>query len=262
MDIRSIYLVFDVLCVDFSNNLLYCTDVGKKYYLTLKKYQNNDLQYIKITIFVQLRLSPGRRCAKRNNIVNTQIVCPKVKKSFVNGTNGREAYLKRWIAILVQMNCEKKTSILLNKAGYETYIPIQQEIHQWSDRKKKVNRLIIPMVVFVRATVREEEWLRNQSYIYKLIALPGSDEDKQKFATPIPDYQIDRLKFMLENAETEVTIVSDFDVGDSIFVIDGPLKGLKGVVSESDDKHSLFGVFIDGLGYACVRIARRCLTVR
>ena len=58
-------------------------------------------------------------------------------ESFVNGTNDREAYPKRWIAVLVQMNCEKKASTLLNKSGYETYIPIQQEIHQWSDRKKK-----------------------------------------------------------------------------------------------------------------------------
>lgn len=184
------------------------------------------------------------------------------EKSFANGTNDREAYPKRWIAVLVQMNCEKKASTLLNKSGYETYIPIQQEIHQWSDRKKKVNRLIMPMVVFVRATVSEEEWLRNQSYIYKLIALPGSDEDKRKFATPIPDYQIDRLKFMLEKAETEVTIVSNFNVGDNVFVIDGPLKGLEGIVSEADDKHSILVILIDGLGYACVRIAKHCLTAK
>lgn len=194
--------------------------------------------------------------------MGTDNLFQKKEKSFANGTNDREAYPKRWIAVLVQMNCEKKASTLLNKSGYETYIPIQQEIHQWSDRKKKVNRLIMPMVVFVRATVSEEEWLRNQSYIYKLIALPGSDEDKRKFATPIPDYQIDRLKFMLEKAETEVTIVSNFNVGDNVSVIDGPLKGLEGIVSEADDKHSILGILIDGLGYACVRIAKHCLTAK
>lgn len=194
--------------------------------------------------------------------MGTDTVFQKIGKSFVNGTNDREAYPKRWIAVLVQMNCEKKASTLLNNAGYKTYIPIQQEIHQWSDRKKKVSRLIIPMVVFVRATASEEEWLRNQSYIYKLIALPGSNEDKRNFATPIPDYQIERLKFMLENAETGVTIVSDFNVGDPISIIDGPLKGLEGVVSETDDKHSIFGVLIDGLGYVCVRIAKHCLNAK
>lgn len=184
----------------------------------------------------------------------------KEKSSLVNGTNGREAYPKRWIAVLVQVNCEKKTATRLGKVGYETYLPSQQEVHQWSDRKKKVNRLIMPMLVFVKATIYEESWLRNQSFIHKLLALPGTDEDKKGFATTIPDYQIERLKFLLENAESEVTIVSTFKVGDLVRVASGPLKGLEGVVSDVDEKSSIVGVQIDGLGYACVKIAKNYLT--
>lgn len=194
-----------------------------------------------------------------NEIAMKGNVC-KGKWPLVNGTNDREAYPKRWIAVLVQVNCEKKTATRLGKVGYETYLPFQQEVHQWSDRKKKVNRLIMPMVVFVRATVREESWLRNQSFIHKLLALPGSVEDKNGFATTIPDYQIERLKFLLENAESEVTIVSNFKVGDWVCVASGPLKGLEGVVSDADEKSSIVGVQIDGLGYACVKIAKNYLT--
>lgn len=185
-----------------------------------------------------------------------QNVCPNIEESFADGTNDREAYPKRWIAVLVQMNCEKRTATQLSKAGYETYIPIQQEVHQWSDRKKKVDRLIIPMVVFVRATIVEEEWLRNQSYIFKLLALPGTDEDKKKFATPIPDYQIERLKFLLKNAESEVTFVSNLKIGDAVRVASGPLKGRDGVISVADEKSSIVGVMINGLGYACVKILK------
>ena len=182
-------------------------------------------------------------------------------ESLVNGTNDREACPKRWIAVLVQVNCEKRTATYLNKVGYETYIPTQQEVHQWSDRKKKVDRLIMPMVVFVRATVREEEWLRIQSYIHKLIALPGTDEDKKGFATTIPDCQIERLKFLLENAETEVMIVGNFKVGDSVRVTSGPLKGLEGVVGEVNEKSSVVGIQIDGLGYSCVRIQKTNINI-
>lgn len=195
--------------------------------------------------------------------MNKIIVASEIRKgsdSFVNGTNDGEAYPKRWIAVLVHTNCEKKTATQLGKVGYETYIPMQQEVHQWSDRKKIVDRIIMPMVVFVRATVIEEEWLREQSYIFKLLALPGSDEDKRKFATPIPDYQIERLKFLLENAESEVTLVSNLKVGDTVRVISGPLKGLEGVVSAADEKSSIVGVMIDGLGYACVKITKNHLT--
>ena len=180
--------------------------------------------------------------------------------SLVNGTNDREAYPKRWIAVLTQVNCEKKNATRLNKIGYETYIPTQQEVHQWSDRKKKIDKLIMPMVVFVRANVKEESWLRNQSYIHKLIALPGTKESNSGFATPIPDFQIDRLKFLLENAESEVIIVDNFKVGDSVRVISGSLKGLEGVVCKADEKSTVVGVLIDGLGYACVKIAKKHLT--
>ena len=204
-------------------------------------------------------LSPVRRCKNTRVMGTSKSNLNSCGESLVNGTNDREAYPKRWIAVLVQVNCEKKTATRLGKVGYETYIPTQQEVHQWSDRKKKVDRLIMPMVVFVRATVREEEWLRDQSYIYKLLALPGSDEDKKKFASPIPDYQIERLKFLLENAETEVTIVSNFKVGDSVRVVSGPLKGLEGIVSKADEKSSVVGIQIDGLGYACVKIAKNYL---
>lgn len=37
--------------------------------------------------------------------VESEICKPKV--SFVDGTNDREAYPKRWVAALVQVNCEK-----------------------------------------------------------------------------------------------------------------------------------------------------------
>ena len=99
-----------------------------------------------------------------------------------------------------------------------------------------------------------------QSFIHRLLALPGSNEDNKRFATPIPDNQIERLKFLLENADSEVTIVSNFKVGDSVRVISGPLKGLEGLVSEIDEKSSVVGVRIDGLGYACVKMLKGCLT--
>lgn len=104
----------------------------------------------------------------------------------------------------------------------------------------------------------KQGWLRNQSYVYKLLALPGSNEDKKKFATPIPDDQIERLKFLLKNADSEVTIVSDLKVGDAVRIAFGPLSGLQGVVSEADNK-TIVGILIDGLGYACVKISKHYL---
>lgn len=164
--------------------------------------------------------------------------------------------LKEWIAVLVQVNCEKKTAAKLNKAGYETYIPTQQEVRQWSDRKKKVNRLILPTVVFVRATEREEKWLRDQSYIHKLLALPGSDEDRAKLATPIPDNQIERLKFLLENASDRVMVgFENFIAGDKVRVTCGPMKGIMGFVQIMNGTNFLL-IEVGFLGCARVSIEK------
>lgn len=171
------------------------------------------------------------------------------RDTFVNGTNESGAYPKRWIASLVQVNCGKRTAAQLSKAGYEIYMRSQQEAHQWVDRKKKVDCLIRPMVVFIRASVVEEERLRDQSSSSN-VSHYGTDENKMKFATPIPDYQIERLKFLLDNAESEVTIVGKLTVGDAVRVVSGPQKGLEGVVSEADDKGPIVGVLIDRLGYS------------
>ena len=174
------------------------------------------------------------------------------KDSTVNGTDDREAQPKRWVAALVQMKCEKKVADRLTKLGYEVYVPIQREEHQWSDRKKMVDRIIMPMVVFVRLAQNEEDEFRKLSFILKFITYPGSKE----LATPIPDEQIDRLKFLLENAESEVIVLDNLRIGDSVKVSNGPLKGLEGVVAQIGNKKDLVAVRIDGLGYACVSVEK------
>lgn len=173
-------------------------------------------------------------------------------KSLVNGTNDREAYPKRWVAALVQMNCEKKAATFLNKVGYETYIPTQLDVHQWSDRKKKVDRLIIPMVIFVRLAQNEEDEFRRLSFILKFITYPGSKE----LATPIPDEQIEMLKLLLHNADAKVSIVENLKVGDRVRLVRGPMKGLEGELSYIEENKPIVAIRIDGLGYACVSVEK------
>lgn len=69
----------------------------------------------------------------------------------VNGTDDCKAHSKRWIAVLVQVRSEKAVGKQLTKLGIGNYVPTQTEIHQWSDRKKKVERIVIPSIVFIHA---------------------------------------------------------------------------------------------------------------
>ena len=60
------------------------------------------------------------------------------------------AHSKRWLVAIVRIHHEKKTSERLTKMGVENFLPIQQEVHNWSDRRKVVDRVVLPMMIFVR----------------------------------------------------------------------------------------------------------------
>ena len=169
----------------------------------------------------------------------------------VSVTTDREAHPVRWIAALVQMCTEKKVGNRLTKLGIENYVPTQTEIHQWSDRKKKIERVVIPMVVFVRADEATERILRMQSFIRKILTYPG-----QQAAAVIPDDQIDRLKFMLKQADSPVELMPEnLRVGDRVRIVRGALQGLEGELCKSVPEKSMVAIRIDGLGYACVSVS-------
>ena len=145
-------------------------------------------------------------------------------ESVADVTTDREACPKRWIAVLVQVCTEKKVGEKLSRIGIENYVPTQLEIHQWSDRKKKIEHIVIPMVVFVYTDEHTEKQIRNFSFIYKILSYPGS-----KSSAIIPDQQIDQLKFMLKHAESKVELNNNiFNVGEQVRISRGPLKGLEG----------------------------------
>ena len=172
------------------------------------------------------------------------------EESLVNGTNDREAHPKFWIAALVQMNCEKKVASKLDKLGITNYVPTQKEIHQWSDRKKKIERIVIPMVVFVQVDKEIEKSLITYSFIYKFISYPG-----QKEAAIIPNEQIEKLKFMLNNADSNVEVSdSVYEVGEEVEIVRGPLKGFSGKLCYFEKGKPKVGMYIELLGYACVSV--------
>lgn len=171
-------------------------------------------------------------------------------ESIVPVTTDREAHPKRWIAALVQMCTEKKVGERLTKLGVENYVPTQTEIRQWSDRKKKVERVVIPMVVFVHTDEKTERTLRMHSFIRKILTYPG-----QTNAAVIPDDQIDRLKFMLRQSDSPVEIMEHhLQVGDKVHIVRGALQGLEGELYKNVDK-SMVAIHIEALGYACVSVS-------
>ena len=177
--------------------------------------------------------------------------------STVDVTDDREAHPKHWVAALVQVRSEKSVGQKLQSLGIENYVPTQSEVHQWSDRKKKVERVAIPMIVFIRAEEKIIKELTYHPFIHKLLTAPG-----ERTPAIIPDVQIENLKFMLRQSESQVEIKERiFKTGDHIRIIRGPLKDLEGELCKVETDKPMVAVLIDSLGYACISIDKADIVV-
>ena len=124
---------------------------------------------------------------------------------------------KCWLVVCVQSNREKKTYERLSALGFESFLPLQEETHRWSDRSKKVQRVVIPMVVFVRISPSERIPVLRLPSVSRFMVLRGE-------STPavIPDEQMHRFKFMLDYSDEAINMsTSPLSPGAKIQVIKG-----------------------------------------
>ena len=171
-----------------------------------------------------------------------------------SGTGEGVAHSKRWYVALVRMHHEKKVAERLSKMGIDSFVPVQQEIHQWSDRRKVVDRVLLPMMIFVHVDPQEQKEVLTLSAISRYMVLRGE-------STPavIPDQQMLRFKFMLDYSDETISMsTSPLAPGEKIRVIKGPLAGLEGELVHVNGK-SKVAVRLTMLGCACVDIPAGCV---
>ncbi len=167
-------------------------------------------------------------------------------------TDDRVAHPGAWVAILVQTNCERKVAEKLEAASFACYIASQEEMHRWSDRMKKVQRLVIPNIVFVHTTSNRFDELKRFTFVRGLLRNPG-----QREAAIIPDDQIKTLQFMLGHSDSPVLIDNDprqLKLGGQVRVIRGSMRGVEGTICRFREGDLHLGIHINGLGFAHVSV--------
>ena len=154
---------------------------------------------------------------------------------------------RKWYVAYVRLFHERKTAEKLAAMGIESFVPVREEIHQWSQRKKKVMRVLIPQMIFIHATPKERLEALTLASISHYMVLRGEH-------TPavIPDRQMQQFMFMVDYSEESIEMYnSPLQPGQSIKVIKGPLAGMEGELMEIEGK-SMVIVRLDLLGCAGV----------
>ena len=158
---------------------------------------------------------------------------------------------RKWYAAYVRLFHERKTAEKLSLMGIESFVPVCEEIHQWSQRKKKVMRVLIPQMIFIYATPEERLEALQLSAISHYLVLRGEH-------TPavIPDRQMQQFMFMVGYTDKPVEMYhTPLQPGQIIRVVKGPLAGLEGELIEMEGRSKVV-VHLDLLGSAGVDIPR------
>lgn len=121
-------------------------------------------------------------------------------------------------------NYEKRVSACLTEKGFETYLPLFVEAHQWKDRKKVVELPIFPGYTFARIAEGNEHRLAVLRTEGTLRILGQGDRIE-----PIPEEEIESLRKMLSRG-SDCLVHPLLREGCWVRVRRGPLKNLEGLL--------------------------------
>ena len=166
----------------------------------------------------------------------------------------------KWYIAIVNPRHEKSVADKLQTDNVESYVATQKEMHVWKNgRRKLVDRVVIPSVVFVKCTEARRREVVKQPYIRRFMSNRSTATGGLNSpAAVVSETEMHKLRFMLGQTELPVEFEPTiFRVHDNVRVIRGSLRGLEGEIrANSDGSHTLV-VSLSLLGGATVYIAPR-----
>lgn len=145
-----------------------------------------------------------------------------------------------WYAVYVKSRAEKKVAIEFDYEKVNYYLPLVKKLKQWSDRKKWVEEPLFRSYIFVN--------IKQLDY-YKILQIPGTVKyiTFEGRAVPIPEAQINAIKYYLEENDPENLDDSKWEKGIKIEIISGSMAGLTGELIEVRGKKTV-KVEIEAIG--------------
>lgn len=133
---------------------------------------------------------------------------------------------KKWYLLYTKPRYEKKVNKDLQLRGFETYLPLNRTLKQWSDRKKWVEEPLFKSYLFIKVSI---------SYYYDILNTEGIVKFVNFEKTPVVvnEKEISLIKQILGSEIAIEVMNEDFVVGANIEIISGPMHGVKGFIIEN-----------------------------
>ena len=130
-----------------------------------------------------------------------------------------------WYVIYTKPKSEIKTAKRLEKIGVNVFCPVQNEIRQWSDRKKKFTVPLFTSYLFVQLEEKDRA---------KVFGVPGVNNYLFWLGKPaiVRDTEIKLIKNWLEDDLIDEVKVSNLKPGDHLIIKNGAFKDKEATIQE------------------------------
>jgi transcription antitermination factor NusG len=143
---------------------------------------------------------------------------------------------EQWYSIQTRYRFERKVTAELQRKGLQTFLPLLEEFHRWSDRRQPVYVPLFSGYTFVRfdpsAGLRME--LLHTEGVIGLISFRGE-------ANPIPAKQIEDLQKLLSQ-KVPCSLHAFLKIGQQVRIRGGCLDGLEGILEELGGKNLVISI--------------------
>ena len=139
--------------------------------------------------------------------------------------------LKNWIVVRSKPRSEKIAYAQLKEKGIEAYLPLLKERRKWSDRKKWVEFPLFSSYLFAKIEIKKSIFVLQTHGVSSLV----------KFGEEIAivqDEVVNAIKLAIDGGY-QLTPAEYFIAGNAVEVIEGPMRGVKGIVAQLKGKDRL-----------------------
>lgn len=133
---------------------------------------------------------------------------------------------KRWFALNVAPRHEKKVSCQLEQKGYETFLPLHRQCHQYGRRTREFQVPLFPGYLFCRAATNDRLPVLTTPGVFQFLGAG-------KTPTPITDDEIGAIQ-IAARVGLHMEPHGYWEKGQRVRISRGPLTGLEGMVVDSN----------------------------
>jgi transcription antitermination factor NusG len=142
-------------------------------------------------------------------------------------TSDALAKASEWYALYTRHQHEKTVAQHLQRIGYDVFLPLYRETHQWNDRKKDVVLPLFPCYVFFAGNLDRRFEVMNLPGVCSLI----THGDK---VSVISAEELETVR-RVTTSSLPVEPHPYLQCGERIRVLSGPLTGVEGIVARRKD---------------------------